>query len=156
MGGEVAEALPWNDFKDFLSYSIKGVYESQRGNIFGPKFEEAWVRLLERGGWSVAQYSSFEEFWKKLLEKGGWWDPMYYFNEWSRVFNTSSIKFEFYIQTLKNEINKAKANGNKKISKMLERVKEKGEEDILYMPHYEPEPESNEKGYPFYLNVYKL
>ena len=70
IGGPVAQALPWNDFKDFLSYSIEGIYENQSGNIFGPKFEEAWVRLLEKGGWSIPLHSSFEEFWKKVLEKG--------------------------------------------------------------------------------------
>jgi len=156
IGGGVAEALPWNDFKDFLSYSIKGVYESQRGNIFGPKFEEAWVHLLEKGGWSVPQSSSYEEFWNNLLEKGGWWDSIYYFNEWSKVFNTLSGKFEFYFQTLKNEVDKTKDERRKEIFKMLGGTKDKGKQDIMYMPHYEPKTKTNEKDYPFYLNVYKI
>ncbi|OGL43623.1 MAG: hypothetical protein A2149_06305 [Candidatus Schekmanbacteria bacterium RBG_16_38_11] len=103
-GGAVSDALPWDDFKAFLSYSVQGVYEDQRGNLFGPKFEEAWVHLLEKGGWSVPAYSSFEEFWNKMLEKGGWWDPIYYFGEWNRIFNTPSGKFEFYFQTLKKKV----------------------------------------------------
>lgn len=158
MGGEMAQALPWDNFKSFLSYCVEGVYEGQSGNIFGPKFEEAWVRLLEKGGWSAPQNSSYEEFWKKLIEKGGWWDPIYYFNELSKVFNTSSGKYEFYLQTFKNEINKSKDTKIKKVltNKKLDPVKDKEKEDIMYMPHYEPKTEANEKDYPFYLNVYKL
>ena len=157
-GGSMAQALPWDDFKSFLSYSVEGVYEGQNGNIFGPKFEEAWVRLLEKGGWSAPKSISYEDFWKNLIDKGGWWDPIYYFSEWSRVFNTPSGKFEFYSQILKNEIGRVKDPKVKRelINRLLVSNKEKNDQDITYMPHYEPKAETNEKDYPFYLNVYKL
>jgi len=129
IGGAVSDALPWDDFKAFLSYSVQGVYEDQRGNLFGPKFEEAWVHLLEKGGWSVPTYASFEEFWNKMLENGGWWDPIYYFGEWNRIFNTPSGKFEFYVQAFSHSpaLSKGGHGGF-----------------------------SDEKDYPFYLNIYKL
>jgi hypothetical protein len=94
--------LQWNDFKEILIYSLKGVFEAKRGDVFGLQFDEAWTRLLQKGGWWAPSYKTFEEFWKSLQEKGGWWDPIYDFGEWDRIFKTPSKKFEFYAQGLKD------------------------------------------------------
>jgi hypothetical protein len=68
--------------------------------LAGLQFDEAWTRLLEKGGWSAPTYKTYEEFWKLLQERGGWWDPLYDFGEWNRIFQTPSKKFEFYAQGL--------------------------------------------------------
>ncbi len=131
LGGEIAKAFPWKDFKEVLIYSFKGIFEARRGDVFGLEFNEAWTRMLQRGGWWDPSYKSYEEFWKLLLEKGGWWDPLYEFGERERIFKTTSKKFQFFSQSLKG--------------------------DLLF-PHWEePKKEDDDeaKAYPLYLNIFK-
>lgn len=140
LGGQIQKAFPWNDFKEVMMVSLKGVFEAKRGDTFGLQFDEAWTRLLQRGGWSVPSYKNFEEFSKLLLEKGGWWDPVYDFGERDRVFRTPSRKFEFYSQGWK----KARSSSS-------------GEwKDSSFLPHWEESKETgNEKEYPFHLHVFR-
>ncbi|MEW6376977.1 MAG: molybdopterin-dependent oxidoreductase [Thermodesulfobacteriota bacterium] len=134
LGGEVRKALPWNDFKEILIYSLKGVFEAKRGDIFGLQFDEAWTRLLQKGGWWDPSYKTFEEFWKLLQEKGGWWDPIYDFGERDRIFKTPSKKFEFYAQGLK----------------------ERDLKDSSLLPHWEePKKAADEKEYPLRLHIFR-
>jgi anaerobic selenocysteine-containing dehydrogenase len=140
LGGEIQKAFPWNDFKEVMSYSLRGIFEAKRGDTFGLRFDEAWTRLLQRGGWSVPSYNTFEEFWKFLLEKGGWWDPVYDFREWDRIFKTPSRKFEFYSQGWKKA--QPPSSGESKES--------------AFLPHWkEPGKEGDEKTYPFHLHIFK-
>jgi anaerobic selenocysteine-containing dehydrogenase len=135
LGGEIQKALPWNDFKEVLFHSLKGVLEAKRGDIFGLQFDEAWTRLLQRGGWFAPSYKTSDEFWKLLLERGGWWDPMYDFKEWDRVFKTPSKKFEFYAQGLKRF-----SSG----------------EDRSFLPHWEePKKNGEDKGQELQLYLYR-
>ena len=141
LGGEIQKAFPWSDFKEILLYGVKGVFDAKRGDTFGLQFEQAWTRLLERGGWAAPSYRTFEEFWKQLQEKGGWWDPIYDFKEWDRVFRTPSKKFEFYAQTLQQILPSA-------VSKEMK--------DFSYLPHWEkPTKEMDEKTYPFHLRTFE-
>jgi anaerobic selenocysteine-containing dehydrogenase len=155
MGGQMASSFPWKDFKELLLLSVKGIFEAKRGNIFGPPFEEAWTKLLQKGGWWAPTYQSFEQFWNQMLEKGGWWDPIYYFGEWENTFNTPSRKFEFYSQTLAALRSRSTVKGKDEGGAFKPK---KGEaEEIPLMPHYEAHPVSGEdKEYPFLLNVYRL
>ena len=84
-----------------MVHGFKGIFEAKRGDVFGLQFDEAWTRLLQKGGWWAPSYKTFEELWKLIQERGGWWDPLYDFGEWERVFQTPSKKFEFYAQGLK-------------------------------------------------------
>lgn len=139
IGGQMEKAFPWNDFKEVLRYALKGVFEAKRGDTFGLQFDEAWTRLLQRGGWWVPSYKSFEEFLKLLLEKGGWWDPVYDFGEKSRIFRTPSGRFEFYSQA-----------GKKVLSSSQESTK------TSLFPHDEgPKEAGDEKEYPLHLNVFR-
>ncbi len=114
LGGELQRAFPWNDFREVMIHGIKGVFEARRGDIFGLQFDEAWTRLLQKGGWWAPSYKTFEEFWKLLQEKGGWWDPVYDFQEWNRIFQTPSKQFEFYAQSsLPHEEEPKKTSGEK-------------------------------------------
>ena len=155
MGGQMAPSFPWKDFRELLRQSMEGIFKAKRGNIFGPPFEEAWTKLLQKGGWWAPTYQSFEEFWNQILEKGGWWDPIYYFGEWENTFNTPSRKFEFYSQTLEGLSSRSGVKGKDEGGDLRSR---KGEvEDSPLIPHYEPQPVSGEdKRYPFSLNVYRL
>jgi anaerobic selenocysteine-containing dehydrogenase len=141
LGGEIQKAFPWNDFKEVLLYGVKGVFDAKRGDTFGLQFEQAWTRLLERGGWTAPSYRTFEEFWKQLQEKGGWWDPIYDFKEWDRVFRTPSKKFEFYSQALK-QIHP---------TFIIEDLK-----DLSFFPHWEEtKTGADEKEYPLHLNIFR-
>jgi anaerobic selenocysteine-containing dehydrogenase len=138
LGGEIQKAFPWSDFKQALIYGVKGIFEARRGDIFGMEFDEAWTRMLQKGGWWDPSYKTFEEFWKLLQEKGGWWDPIYDFGEWERIFKTPSKKFEFYAQGLKGI----------PLSPPLK--------DASLLPHCEePKKKGDEKEYPFHLNIFR-
>jgi anaerobic selenocysteine-containing dehydrogenase len=141
LGGEIQRAFPWSDFKEVLLYGIKGVFNAGRGDIFGLQFDQAWTRLLERGGWWAPSYKNFDDFWKLLQEKGGWWDPVYDFQEWDRIFKTPSKKFQFYAQSLE-QIQPAAAT--------------KEIRDISFLPHWEePKRGGEEKDYPFRLHIFR-
>jgi anaerobic selenocysteine-containing dehydrogenase len=141
IGGEIQKALPWNDFKEVILYELKGIFEAKRGDTFGLQFDQAWTRLLERGGWWAPSYKTFEEFWKLIQEKGGWWDPLYDFKEWDRIFQTPSKKFQFYAQGLKQ-------TDFSSVSRDLK--------DSSFLPHWEESKKaSDEKEYPFYLHIFK-
>ena len=142
LGGEIQKAFPWNDFKEVLLYGIKGVFDAKRGDTFGLQFEQAWTRLLERGGWAAPSYRTFEEFWKQLHEKGGWWDPIYDFKEWDRVFRTPTKKFEFYAQALKQ---------------IHPTFTSKGLKDLSFFPHWEEwkNERAMRRSIPLHLNVFR-
>jgi len=140
-GEDLRNALPWKDFKEVMIYSLKGIFEAKRGDVFGLQFDEAWTRLLEKGGWSAPSYKTYEEFWKLIQERGGWWDPLYDFGEWDRIFQTPSKKFEFYAKGL---------------SRLVSPSVLKKEGDVSFLPHWEESKKpSDEKVYPFYLQIFK-
>ena len=125
-----------------MLYGIRGVFDARRGDTFGLQFEQAWTRLLERGGWWSPSYKTFEEFWNQLQEKGGWWDPIYDFKEWDRVFKTPSKKFEFHAQVLG-------AAGSSQ-----PRQRRSGNSSLF--PHWEKaDGPVDEKTYPLQLHIYR-
>jgi anaerobic selenocysteine-containing dehydrogenase len=148
IGGEVRKALPWNDFKEVLLYGLKGVFDARRGDVFGLQFDEAWIRMLQKGGWWAPSFTTFDEFLKLLLERGGWWDPLYEFKDWGRVFRTPSGKFEFYAQGSKGDYVKALSpEGASSHS---------SSEETAHLPHWdEPKRTGDEKGYPLHLHIFK-
>ncbi|MBI3991560.1 MAG: molybdopterin-dependent oxidoreductase, partial [Candidatus Omnitrophica bacterium] len=95
IGGSVSSSMAWKGFKDALQEDINGLYDAQRGYVFGTPFEETWHRLLEKVGWWAPTYRSSEELWEQMLDKGGWWDPNYTLETWKELFRTESGKFEF-------------------------------------------------------------
>ena len=86
LGGRFNE-LPMERFQGGLALRHqRSLRMLENGDTFGLQFDQAWTRLLEKGGWWAPSYKTFEEFWKLLQEKGGWWDPIYDFQEWDRIF----------------------------------------------------------------------
>jgi anaerobic selenocysteine-containing dehydrogenase len=141
LGGEIKKAFPWTDFKEAIQYGTRGLFEAKRGDTFGVQFDEAWTRLLQKGGWWAPSYKTYDEFWKLLQEKGGWWDPMYDTKEWDRVFQTPSRKFQFYAQGWRG-MQKTSPSGNLK--------------DPAFLPHWEGSlEEKDEKEYPLHLHIFK-
>jgi anaerobic selenocysteine-containing dehydrogenase len=141
LGREFGTALPWNDFKEVTIYGLKGIFDAKRGDVFGLPFDEAWTRLLQRGGWRASSYKTFEELWTLIQERGGWWDPLYDFGEWNRIFQTPSGKFEFYAQGLK---------------RMASSPISKRDDDPAFLPYWEePRETGDEKEYPLHLHVFK-
>ena len=150
LGGSLAQAFPGKDFPETLQYYFQKLFEQGRGDLVGQEFEEAWSKLLARGGWRSPSYQTAEEFWQRLQEKGGWWEPIYYYGEGERVFKTPSQRFEFYSQILKERVGVLAEERLKAIG-----VQVRG--DKLFLPHWEAvkPPESNEEQYPFILNIYQ-
>lgn len=163
IGGNVAKAFPWKEFKELLMESLQGVYNADRGSIVSGSPEKSLIQFLGERGWRYPPYSSFEEFWSELLEKGGWWDPAYLGAE-NKIFKTPSGKFEFYSQHLREWLEslvekevaiKGISTGDK-IKEIIRALKVKAQGDKIFMPHYEPARfTGDEKEYPFYLNIYE-
>ncbi len=157
MGGPVAKAFAWKDSQEALSDAMKKLYEMNTGDIFAPAADEALLRELVRRGWRAPAYKNFAEFWQGMQEKGGWWNPAYTTEEWDRVFETPSRKFEFYSQVLKQQMEKRgmTGGGHQQILK-ASGIDAKG--DLLFLPHWEAKmgvPVDKEKDYPFHLQVVK-
>jgi len=153
LGKPLANAFPWKDSQEALSHTMKKLYDMRRGDIFAPELDEGLLSELVRRGWRAPGYRNFEEFWQGIQEKGGWWDPAYSFEEWGRVFQTPSRKFEFYSQILKYHLEKGVSPGgnNQQALKTLG-IEAKGDHDFL--PHWESKGRS-EKDYPFHLKVFQ-
>jgi len=143
IGGAVAESFPWNDYRDFLRFTLQGIHEAHRGTI---------VR------------ASFEEFWETLTREGFWADPPYTFGEWERVLHTPSKKFEFFSQALQHKLEELaeKEASRRQISleqaleEILRGLKLHGRGDAVYLPHYEPIRYAGDpQAFPLLLNTYK-
>jgi anaerobic selenocysteine-containing dehydrogenase len=72
LGGSVAAALSWADYKTYLQAHAKEIFNSGEGTIVSETVEFSWIEFLKKRGWQVFDYSTFDEFWEVLLEKGGW------------------------------------------------------------------------------------
>ncbi len=158
MGSLAAKAFPWKDSQAAVSATMENLYGLGKGDLFAPELDEALLRELVRRGWSAPGFKDFEEFWTVMQEKGGWWDPAYSYEEWPRVFQTPSRKFEFYSQILKQHLEKKGLTGgaNQRARDAIG-IEAKGDE--LFLPHWEAKinsaPESG-KNYPFHLEVFHL
>jgi len=144
LGGSVAQSFPWPSFEELLRFRLRGIFEAGRGSI---------------------RADSFDQFWNEFVERGVWSAPPYGFGEWERVLTTPSGKFEFYSQTLKNNLEalaerEAAQKGTaveETMEELLQGLGIRSRGDELYMPHYEfPKWVGEETEYPFHLNVYQL
>lgn len=155
IGSPLARAFAWKDSQEALSDTMKRLYEMNKGDLFAPEKDEALLRELVRRGWRAPGYKNFAEFWQGMQEKGGWWNPAYNTEEWDRVFETPSRKFEFYSQTLKAQLAKRGMTGNAHQQTLKSSgIDAKG--DLLFLPHWEAKintPAESDKDYPFHLKI---
>lgn len=135
LGGTVSASFAHSNFLSLMKYSFRRMYESGSGSVVSEEFAESMMIYLEKRGWKVERAASFDEFWRQLVEKGGWVAAPRYPTSLQDMFQTSSGKFEFCLQSLK------------------ERFQDKN--DQLLLPHFEP-PEFNgiEKDFPLYFKIF--
>jgi anaerobic selenocysteine-containing dehydrogenase len=158
IGDGVAQAFPWPGFLEALRDSVSGLYDARRGAIVESFTSKPWTALLEERGWWSSPHRTFDEFWGQLQEKGGWWDPIYYFGQWDRIFQTPSGKFEFYSLTLKDvlEAHGALQPEAKPAADAAASAFASGG-DRSCLPHFEaPRFAGGSEQYPFHLNVMRL
>jgi anaerobic selenocysteine-containing dehydrogenase len=135
LGGTVALAFPWEGFEEVLQYRINGLWRSEQGDIIATEYQYFWEEFRLRSLWS---------------------DPPYRFGEWSRVFDTPSGRYEFYVQGLKAALVEA-AGGEERIAGLLAETGVQARGDEAFLPHHEPPRSVGDPAeYPFFLNTYKL
>jgi len=162
VGGPPAQGFPWADFLEVLRHRAAGMHEARRGAIVEQFTDKPWTALLEERGWWPSSYPTFDEFWAQLQDKGGWWDPIYYFGQWDRIFQTTSGKFEFYSLALKEKLagfvnESANGTGKQDTKAALGDLKLAVRGDSLCLPHFEPPRFAGAaEQYPFHLNIMVL
>jgi anaerobic selenocysteine-containing dehydrogenase len=133
LGEPVSQSFPWRTFAEIVQYRISGLWRSEHGDITS---------------------TEFEFFWKELSRRSVWSDPPYRFEDWERALATPSGRFEFFSQTLRDEL--ARIAGDD-LETLLDESGLRARGDELYLPHYEsPKTVGDSQEYPFFLNTYKL
>jgi anaerobic selenocysteine-containing dehydrogenase len=151
MGGSVSQALPWSDFKSFVSYSVKGIHDAAAGSLFASADQESYVRELARRGWAAAPPSSFDQFWDQLLEKGGWWGLLHEARI-GAALNSPSGKFEFRSQRLESCLRDSAAAAHRTLEDQLKELAVEAAEETAFLPHFESiRGRVDDKEYPFLL-----
>ncbi len=133
LGEPVIRSFPWRSFAEVVQYRISGLWRSEQGDIPATEFGFFWEEFVRRSVWS---------------------DPPYRFEDWQRVLSTPSGRFEFYSQTLRDELAKVASDD---LEGLLEELGVQARGDEVYLPHYEPpRAVGDPQEYPFFLNTYKL
>ncbi len=77
-GEPLSSAFPWKDFKEYLIYSLKGLYDSKKGGIYSgekPASYEDWLKVLIQSAWWYPAgkkiFARKAEFNPELIEKIG-------------------------------------------------------------------------------------
>lgn len=86
VGGFLADAVPWNGFREALQEQVRGLYEAGTGM---PSRETV---------------ETFEAFWARLQSRAVWYAQPYAFGQWERAFATPSGEFEFASQILQERL----------------------------------------------------
>ena len=155
--GVSANAFPWADFKELFAFAAEGLHESERGAVFSDPSEEAYTRELQERGWDTNESSKSEDFWQALTEKGGWSGLVREYGRWGKAFQTSSKKFEFFSQRLRDKLETTARDQNASLNALLDEMKIEARGDLVYLPHHEPiRASGSENDYPFLLNAFNL
>ncbi len=155
LGGGMARAFPWKNWEDLLIHTAEGLYHSREGYVVSIPKEEAFRQFLEKSGYRIQKIKSFETFWQSLSAKGAWWNPGGSSTDIRKLLRTPSGKFEFYSNILKNQIKRAadRAGG---MSRFLDTLGLKSEDDRLYLPHHDAVGGEQPSDSSFVLNTYRL
>lgn len=135
IGGEVAKALPWKDFKEAMLKRIIGLYKAKRGSI-----------VADNGG----------KFLTQLYEVGFWSDTAYPFEDWQKAIATPSGKIELFAQTLAKKLTDFASATNRPMEKVLADCQLPGDLDHACLPYYTANPwQGDAKEFPLLLVPYK-
>jgi anaerobic selenocysteine-containing dehydrogenase len=146
-----AEALPWNDYRDYLRDRIEGIVVSGQGSVFKGAFEESWVRFLEERGWRFTEREGLEDFWTDITRHGGWWNPGPPRGGWERHFATPTGRFEFFssalddaLRALGSERGSVSSTSSEALRLGIEALNLEVGEDEACLPHYETPRETGD------------
>ncbi len=133
LGEPVSQSFPWSSFAEVVQYRVAGLWYSETGDITTTEFAFFWEEFSRRSVWSDAPYR---------------------LGDWGRVLNTPSGKFEFYSQTLRDELEQVADGG---LDSLLDELGVGARGDEAFLPHYEPPVTlGGPPEYPFFLSTYKL
>ncbi len=151
LGGTLTRSLPFPDYSSVIRWAAGKLFESRRGGIQG-ETNEAWLEYLNKRGWVAHRYETFKDFWQELIQQGGWVDTIRKQIFLKDAFDTPSKKFEFYMQGLKEELEKYNTG-----EVQLEQLKITARGDEIYLPHHEPARfAGDEFKYPYHLIPYEI
>jgi anaerobic selenocysteine-containing dehydrogenase len=133
LGETVSQSFPWGSFAEVVQDRVGGLWYSETGDI------------------TTTQY---EFFWEEFSRRGVWVDASYRFGDWDRVLATPSGRFEFYSQTLRDELARL---SDGELDRLLDELGIQVRGDEVNLPHYEPARQAGDNlEFPFFLNTYKL
>ena len=143
IGGSVEKSFPWKTYEEVLMSRAKGLYESGEGTLSYSPSTTPW-KLIKNNTKVAPEHTSFKDMWEKLKKGGFWYNPTSNIKADKDLFGTESGKFEFFSNRLKSAIEAS-----------TEKSKFSASEDVLFMPHFEPE-EKAESIYPLKMIPYEL
>ncbi|MHC4953623.1 MAG: molybdopterin-containing oxidoreductase family protein [Planctomycetota bacterium] len=133
LGGAVAEALPWKDYHELMTFRLGGIASVEGASVSA---------------------SSDRAFIEKMGQNGGWWHERDTFLPWESVFRTPSGRFEFFATAIRSRLESLGASG--KTDRLLDELGVAARGDEAFLPHYEPaRMHGDPERYPLYLNTYK-
>lgn len=106
MSSDISVNFQWNNFREYIEWSIEGLFNAGRGDLISEDFKGRWVRLLEKAGWRIPNKTDKNTFVQNVIDKGGWWDPVYYYNELPGILKTGKGKADFAPSKLASLINR--------------------------------------------------
>lgn len=98
IGGNVADAFPWESYEEALRESLKSLFETGKGETIAPPPEEEEEWLEE------SKVKTLEKWFKDIAATGGWTDRELDKRIPPLRFSTPSGKFEFYSLTLQRKL----------------------------------------------------
>jgi anaerobic selenocysteine-containing dehydrogenase len=134
LGGAVADALPWKDYRELMQYRLGGIATVKGGSVSGSS-ENALVRGIEKAG--------------------GWWDSRERFLPWEEVFRTPSRRYEFFATALRGRLEEFLEPGEQ-MDRLLAELGVVARGAEAFLPHYEPARfHGDATEFPLHLNTYK-
>lgn len=135
LGGSLAEALPWKDYRALMEWRLGGLHEVEGASVVGSP-EPTFVKKVERAG--------------------GWWHRRDRLLPWAEALRTPSGRFEFYASRIKTRLEAVRAEGEP-LDALLSELQIEARGDEAFLPHYEPPRQHGDREeYPFLLNTYKM
>lgn len=134
MGGGMAAAFPWKDYKEAAAVRLQGLASVEGASVKG---------------------ADAAEITDAMAEAGGWWKQGYPFEAWDTAFATPSGRFEFYSQTLAARLAVAFPDPEV-LAGTLGARGVATPPDELPLPHFEPARFAGDaKEFPFVLLPYR-
>lgn len=155
----IAEKLSERGFTGLLDFckSIKDP-ETGREPQNGGEFSEYATKYRLQPLWDPAEYRHGDSFdgWDDFKASGVWNSEKYQYGETWDNFGTSTGKFEFYSETLKEALQLHAQNHNTTVEDILRTCKYEVDGERAFVPHYEePYIWGEKEDYPLVLVDYK-